>query len=196
MVNCVIGGLRELGVCGIAPSCISIFAFRQSPIPAIGRFQRIDQIRWKPQRPANVTDRAARLESHEGAGHGGVVAAVPLIDVLDDLLAAQGVEVDVDIGQAGALLGKKTLEDQIVRQRVDRGDLQQVGHQRVGGRAAALAADALRAGKTHDVPDDQEVVGQPQLADHGQLVVQRAAGALTRLRAKAPDQAAWHSQRR
>ncbi len=152
------------------------------------RISAIDQIGGKVQRPPNVTDRAAGLEGYEGAGHGGMIAAVALIDILDHLLAAQGVEVDVDVGQAGALLGEKTLENQIVRQRVDRGDLQQVGHQRVGGRAAALATDTLRAGKAHDVPDDQEVVGQPKPADHGQLVVQRAAGALTRLRAKTPDQ--------
>jgi len=44
--------------------------------------------------------------------------------------------------------------------------------QGVGRRASPLAADAILAGKAHDVPDDEEVVGQAGPLDHAQLVGQ------------------------
>ena len=117
-----------------------------------------------------------------------MLAAVAAVDVLDHLLATLGLEVDVDVGRGGPFGREKALEDQVVGQRVDGGDAQQEGHQRVGGRAAALAADALPARKAHDVPDDQEVVGQPQLPDHRQLVRQQPLRPLARLGAVALGQ--------
>ena len=90
----------------------------------------------------------------------GVLAAVALVDVRDHLVAAVGGEVEVDVGRRVGAIAEETLEQQVVRQRIDRRDAQQVGHQRVGRRAAALAADAAVARElAHDVPDDQEVVG-------------------------------------
>jgi hypothetical protein len=67
---------------------------------------------------------------------------------------------------------EEALEEQVVRQRVDAGDAQQVGHEGVGRRPAPLAADALCPGKAHDVPHDQEVRRQPGLLDDVQFVRQ------------------------
>ncbi len=79
-------------------------------------------------------------------------------------------------GMVCALLAQEALEEQVVAQRVHRGDAQQVGHQRVGRRAPPLAADALLAGKADNVPDDEKVAGQPQPLDDGQLVGQLRPG--------------------
>ncbi len=104
------------------------------------------------------------------------------VDVLDHFLAAVGLEIDVDVGGhaplawsprlagVSASIGEKALEDQVVGQGIDGGDAQQVGHQGVGGRAAPLAADTAFAGEAHDVPDDEEIVGQPGALNHGQFV--------------------------
>ena len=101
-----------------------------------------------------------------------MVVPVALVHVLDDLFAAVGLEVDVDVRRAPPLRREEALEDQVVGQRVDGRDAEQVGHQRIGRRAASLAQDALLAGEAHDVPHDQEVVGQPGLRDDLQLVGQ------------------------
>ena len=101
----------------------------------------------------------------------GVAAAVLLEHPLDDLLAAVRVEVDVDVGLLVAQARQEPLERQLVEDRVDRGDAEQVADRRVGGRAAALAEDALALREVHDVVHDQEVAGEVLLLDHGELVL-------------------------
>ncbi len=99
-----------------------------------------------------------------------MLAAVALIDVSDHLVAALALEVQVDVrGRIGAI-AEEPFEQQIVLQRIHRRDAQEVGHQRIGRRPAALATDAARTRLAHDVPDDQKVVGQSSRLDHGQLV--------------------------
>ena len=111
--------------------------------------------------------------------------AVLAVDVLDHLFAAiaRG-EIEVDVGHAiggvgGALdplLGQEALEQQLHPHRIDGGDAERVTEGRVGGRAAPLHEDAPPAGVFDDVPDQQEVAGQPQRADDAQLVLELAAG--------------------
>ena len=107
-----------------------------------------------------------------------MLAAVASVDVLDHLLAAVGLEVDVDVGRGGPFGRKEAFEDQVVGQRVDGGDAQQKSHQRVSSRAATLAADTLPAGEAHDVPDDKKIVGQAKLLDDRQLVIQQTLHSL------------------
>ena len=103
-------------------------------------------------------------------GHGRAVCAVGLVDVLDDALAlVAGGEVEVDVGPLAALLGEKALEQQIHLHRIDGGDAEGVADRGVGGRAAPLHEDLLAAAELDDVPDDEEVAGQVELLDHGQL---------------------------
>src|SRR5262249_3768686 len=55
---------------------------------------------------------------------------------------------------------------------------QQVGDQRIRGRAAPLAADAVGARKAYDVPDNQKVVRQAGAGNHRKLVAQLRADPL------------------
>jgi hypothetical protein len=98
------------------------------------------------------------------AGQRRAVAAVLAVDVLDDLLAALVLEVDVDVGRLVALGADETLEQQLVACRVDLGDAERVADRRVGGAAAPLAQDALRTRPLHEVGDGQEVGLVLQLA--------------------------------
>ncbi len=52
--------------------------------------------------------------------------------------------------------GEEPLEREVVEDRVDRRDAQQVADRRVRGRAATLAEDALALREPHDVVHDQE----------------------------------------
>ena len=55
-----------------------------------------------------------------------MVAAVGLVDPLDDFLAPLMLEIDIDVGRLAALLGDEALEQQVVPDRIDRGDAEHV----------------------------------------------------------------------
>ena len=83
-----------------------------------------------------------------------------------------GGEIDVDVGRALVILVQETLEEQVVRDRVDTGDTEQVGDDRVRGAAASLPGDAMLPGEFHDVPGDQEELREPRLLDDVELALQ------------------------
>ena len=66
-------------------------------------------------------------------------------------------EVDVDVGRLVALGRDEALEQQIDAVGIDGGDAEAIADRRIGGRAAALAEDAARAGKADDVVNGEEV---------------------------------------
>jgi len=62
----------------------------------------------------------------------GVVTAVGVVDVLDDLLAPVGLDVDVDVRGSVALRRQKPFEQQPPPHRVDVGDPERVADRGVG----------------------------------------------------------------
>ena len=82
-------------------------------------------------------------------------------------------EVDVEVGHRHALLIQEPLEQQLVLQRVEAGDVQRIRDQRAGPRAAARShrtAVALRP--VDEVGNDQEVAGEAHLQDRLDLEVE------------------------
>jgi hypothetical protein len=72
---------------------------------------------------ADLAHRALAAVVDDGGAEPGAVAAVAAVDVLDHLLAAFVLEVDVDVGGLVAGLGDEALEDQVpISGGVDRGD--------------------------------------------------------------------------
>ena len=133
------------------------------------------------QDPGGVGHGELGLVADDVGDLGTVVPAVAVEDVLNDLFAPGGFEVDVDVGRAAALRGQEPFEQQTpVAQDVDGGDPQDETHERAGGRTAALAPDAAADGELADVVDDQEVAGHAQLGDDREFVVElppRSGGA-------------------
>ena len=113
----------------------------------------------------------------DDVGHlGGVVAPVALVDVLDGLLPAAGLDVEVDVGRPVALGRQEALEQQAELHGVGLGDAEGVADRGVGGRAPALAVDVVRPRQnSHDVPHHEEVAGEAEVLDDRQLVVDRPA---------------------
>jgi hypothetical protein len=118
-------------------------AMRAVP-PLVRARQAVDALLVEAQRLADVAQRA-RAVGDDGRGERGAVAAVLRVEILDDLLAALVLEVDVDVGRLVALLEMKRSNSIDSCARVDLGDAEAVAHRRVGRRAAALAQDAARA---------------------------------------------------
>ena len=132
-----------------------------------------------PQRhPGPVGDHVGDL--------GGPVPAVGLVDVLDHLLAAPVLDVQIDVGRAVPPGGQEPLEQQAVSDGVHAGDAERVADRRVRGGTAPLAQDVPVLTEPDDVVDEEEVPGEPELLDHAELVLDLAVGSRLPLRARRP----------
>src|SRR5205807_1888945 len=96
---------------------------------------------------------------------------VALVDILNRLLAAIALYVNIDVGGPVALRRQEALEQQFQLDGVGVGDTERVADSGVGGRAATLTEDVLAVAELDDVPDDQEVAGEAETVDHVELVV-------------------------
>ena len=141
--------------------------------------QAVDLVLRDPEHLADLARGAAVAVGDDVRGHGRAGRPVALVDVLDDPLApVPARQVEVDVGPLPALLGEEALEEQLHAHRVDRGDAEAVADRAVRGRAAALGEDALAPAEVHEVPDDEEVAGEVELADERQLLLDLPAGLL------------------
>ena len=117
-----------------------------------------------------VADGGAGHHRPEGDDLGDAVAPVLLRDVVDDAVAPCDGEVDVHVRHRLAARIEEALEEQVVADRVDVGDLEAVGGERARRRAAARPdRDPVPPGEGDEVPDDQEVVGEAHLLDRLEL---------------------------
>ncbi len=142
--------------------------------------------------PTPVTDLFAPrillpLREAQGAGHvahrtacpvgddvghlGGIVAAVFVVDVLDDLFPLIGLDVDVDVGWPVAGGRQEPLEQQIVGHRVDRRHPQGVTDRGIGRRSPALAQNVVVPAELRDVVHHQEITRKSQLGNDFQLML-------------------------
>ena len=138
-----------------------------------------DQVLGQAERLADVAQRALGAVADHGRAERGMVAAVGLEHPLHDDLAPLVLEIDIDVGRLAPLLGDEALEQQIVAVGIDRGDAEHVADRRVGGRAAPLAEDVLRAGEADDRVHRQEVRRVAQLLDQPQLVARASPRTLS-----------------
>ena len=139
----------------------------------------VDLIEAEAERLADLAHGAARAVADDGRGHGGAARAVAPVDVLDHLFAPVARrQVEVDVGPLAALLGEEALEEELHRHGVDRRDAERIADGAVRGRAASLTEDATLATEADDVPDDEEVAGEVELGDDGQLVLELPAHAV------------------
>ena len=142
-----------------------------APAPhALG--QRRDRIAREAHRLPDLADRGTRAVADHGRGEAGAVAPVFPVDVLDHLLAPLMLEVDVDVGRLVAGGADEALEQEIAPRRIDGGDAEAIADGRVGGGAAPLAEDVLRAGEADDVLDGEEIGRIAEPGDEGKLVVE------------------------
>ena len=130
----------------------------------------IDERLGNTDRLADFADGGPGIIGVDRGDHPRVLHAIALRHVLDHLISAAGVEIDIHVWHLAPLRVQEALEQQPRGDRVNLRDAEQVAHQGIGGRTAPGAANAPRPRLLHDVPDDEEVLAQPQLADNLQLV--------------------------
>jgi hypothetical protein len=119
---------------------------------------------------ADIAHGAARSVVDHRRGHGGALAAIGVVDPLDDLLAPLVLEIDIDVRRLVAVGGDEALEYAGVDGGIDCGDAEAIAHGRVGGAAAALAKNPFLSRLIHDLPDGQEIRRVLELSDDAELV--------------------------
>ncbi len=125
------------------------------------------------QRPPDIPHDRLGPHGAEGDDLTDAVAAVLFDHVLDHLATAVLAEVNVDIRHGDTFRIEETFEQQVVRERVEIGDLDGIRHQRTGCRAPARAdRDPLVLGPADKVGDDQEIGRKFHVADTVQLDLQ------------------------
>ena len=104
--------------------------------------------------------------------HGGVGTPVLLVHVLDHLLPAVVLDVQVDVRRLGPFPGNEPLEEEVHLGGVHARDAQGEADGGVGRRPAALAEDALAAAVLHDLVHGQEITLVLQLPDQREFLFQ------------------------
>ena len=127
----------------------------------------------KIKHTAHVTNDRPRRHGAEGHDLADRLFAVLVLDIVDHAVAVALTKINVKVGHGHPLGVQKSLEQQVVLQRVQIGDAQRVSHQRAGTRAPARAyRAAVVFGPVDEVTDDQEVAGESHVQDHIDLEVQ------------------------
>ncbi|GJD81874.1 hypothetical protein NBEOAGPD_5130 [Methylobacterium gregans] len=143
--------------------------------------ERRRDVLGEAQHLADLADGRARAVMDHGRADRGALAPVLRVQVLDHLLAALVLEIDIDVGRLVAVLGDEAGEEQPDLGGIDRRDAEAVADGRVRRRAAALAEDAPGAGELHHVEEREEVAGvvhrrdEPELLAQGRLHLSRNA---------------------
>src|SRR5205814_1485188 len=86
-------------------------------------------------------------------------------DIFDDIRSTIVGEVDVDVGRIYAFGIEEAFEEKSVTDRIDVGNLEEIGDERSGGGTARDAGDAHLAAFADKIADDQEVTHEPGLLD-------------------------------
>ena len=140
-----------------------------------GRNQPVDLLdagQGNAQHAAHVLDGRLGFHRAEGADLRHIGVAVLLAHVVDHLVAAILAEVDINVWRLGAIGVEESLEQQIVLDRADIAQPQDVADQRAAGRPAHRCRNSPLAGVADEIPDDQEIGCEAHPVDHAQLVVQ------------------------
>ena len=132
--------------------------------PRIGRALRV------AQRPGGIPQRALAAIGNHVRHLRRPLAAVLGIDVLDNLLAPPGFNINVNIRRTIAVRGKETLKEQACGNRLRIRNPQRETHRRIRCRPAPLTQDVFPFTKVHQITHDEEVAGKSQLLDHTQLI--------------------------
>src|SRR5690554_7722374 len=96
-----------------------------------------------------------------------------MVDIIDDLAAPIHAEVDVEVGHRDALRVQKALEEQVVGDGIDIGDIQRIRDQTSrAGTSPVAHRDLLLLGPGNKIPHDQDILGEVNLPDDPNLLTE------------------------
>ena len=122
---------------------------------------------------SDIADGAARGHGTEGNDLSYMVAAVFILNILNDLGPAFVAEVNIEIGHADALGVEKTLKNEVVFYRIYIGNAHRIcRNARRAAAAAGTDCNTVRLGKIDEIPDDEVVIDKPHSVYNVKLIVE------------------------
>src|SRR6478609_896347 len=127
--------------------------------------EAVDNARRKIERFADLTRGAASTIRDHVRGHGCAVFAVAPINFLDHCFPpiAAG-KIKINIRPAFAALVQESFKYEMIFHRIDRCDPEAITDRAIGSAAAALDHNVVFTAEIDDVPNDQEIAGETELA--------------------------------
>ena len=184
---------RDQRVAGVEARVLDPRVLGFVPVPPLHRLRESLHLgRVQAERLADVAYRALRPVADHRRRERRTVAAVLRVEVLDYLLAALVLEVDVDVRRLVALPRDEALEQHGHARRVHLGDAERVAGRRVRRRAAALAQDVAAARELDQVVHGQEVALVAELCDQRELALDEGLHRRRRAIRPAPHGARLH----
>src|SRR5205809_803798 len=153
----------------------------------------IENARRKIQRFADLTRGAPPAVTDHVRSHGRAVFSVAPVNFLNDALASVAAgKIEIDIGPTFPAFIQEPFENQIVTDRIDRRNAEAITNRAIGRAAAALDHDIVLAAEIDDVPDNQEISGEPEFDYERELFLEltfyfHADRRITLLRAEPDD---------
>lgn len=124
---------------------------------------------------ANIAHNHFGAKRAKGDDLGDLRLSVFFADVIDDFWPAVVTKIHVDIGRGLAFGIEKALKKQAVPERVDVRDFKQIRNETARGAAASWTNwDVMGARKMNEVPDYEEIAGEPLDLDDVQLMLEAA----------------------
>src|SRR3546814_4469369 len=97
-----------------------------------GTAQSCSHIFAKAQHLADFAHGAARTVMDDGGGDTRALTAITFVNILHHLFTPLMLKIDVDIRRLSALLREEAGEEQVIFDRIDRGNAKQVANGRIG----------------------------------------------------------------
>src|SRR5207302_10130640 len=113
--------------------------------------QLSDALERHVEHPADVLDRRTGGHGAKGTNLGHALLAVILANIGDHFFAPVLAKVDVDIRRLAPVGVQKALKQEIVNERIDSAELENVADDGAARRAAGTGGNAVFAGETDEV---------------------------------------------
>ena len=121
----------------------------------------------------DVTDHGARRHGSERDDLADRVLAVLLFHIINHPVAIALAEINVEVGHGNPLRIEKALEQQVVLQRIQIGNLEGIGHQGAGtGAAPGPDRTTVLLGPVDEITNDQKIARKAHLQDRVDLEFQ------------------------
>jgi len=134
--------------------------------------QFVAEFETAAEHAGDVFHHRLRLEQSVGADLGDAIESIAVANVFDNLAAPLFAEIDVEVRRADAFRVEEPFEEEPEVDRVDVGDLRQVGDDGArAGTAPRTDRNVLLLGVPDEVRHHEEVADEPGLLDHAELVV-------------------------